>query len=80
MLQFLGMLNTPRNKLVWNRMKTLVTNGWWLSRNAMWIAATSGIVLVMPVVFFYEQECQMLESQAQFEAMYKAANAPQLTS
>lgn len=60
-------------------MKKLVANAWWLSSNSVWMMTTASICLAVPVVFFYEKECQMAEMQAQFEAMHKAANAPQLT-
>lgn len=71
--------NNVKMQTAWSRMKKLLSNAWWMSTNTIWMVATAGIVLAVPVVFFYEKECQMAEMQAQFEAVHKAANAPQLT-
>lgn len=44
----------------------------------VWVAGVSVVVLITPVVFQYEKECQLFEMQAQFFQAQQAANVPQL--
>eukprot|EP00920_Eleutheroschizon_duboscqi_P000366 GHVT01001107.1.p1 GENE.GHVT01001107.1~~GHVT01001107.1.p1 ORF type:complete len:105 (-),score=12.68 GHVT01001107.1:499-813(-) len=61
-----------------NRLRVLVKNAWWLGGNIVWVAATSAIVLAMPVIFNYEKECQLFEQHAMFMQAQQAAAAQQL--
>lgn len=72
--------NNPKMRLVWRRLKHLFANGWWLGKNTLWIGLTSCVALVMPVLFFYEKECQMGETQRELQKLYVAAHGPQLTT
>ncbi|CDJ42545.1 hypothetical protein, conserved [Eimeria tenella] len=61
------------------RLRRLWSTGYWLGSNVAWMAVTSAICLVAPVIFYYERECQMFEMQQQFmEAQQAAAQAQQL--
>lgn len=65
-----GLLSTLRcsekSKLVSRRVSALVGAFWSTAQTTVWTLATAALVLVAPVVFHYEKECQMFEMQAQF--------------
>lgn len=74
----LSIIERPKLKQAWNRLKKLTFNTWWIGKNVVWICVTSAIVLFAPVVFHYEKECQMFEMQAQMMQAQQALNAPAL--
>ncbi|PFH33171.1 hypothetical protein BESB_083700 [Besnoitia besnoiti] len=54
------------------RLNRLWANGYWLCSNVAWMAATAAITLAAPVIFHYEKECQLFETQAQFYQQQQA--------
>ncbi|ORM41839.1 uncharacterized protein BXIN_0559 [Babesia sp. Xinjiang] len=53
--------------------RTVSFIGW-----VLWIAGTSAVTLVGPVIFHYDKECQLLEMQQQIFQAQQAATAPLL--
>ena len=46
---------------------------WWLGGHIIWTGVTAAIVLVIPVFFEYERECQMFEQMQQMQAVQMQA-------
>eukprot|EP00442_Polarella_glacialis_P015214 CAMPEP_0115092166 /NCGR_PEP_ID=MMETSP0227-20121206/26578_1 /TAXON_ID=89957 /ORGANISM="Polarella glacialis, Strain CCMP 1383" /LENGTH=84 /DNA_ID=CAMNT_0002483881 /DNA_START=74 /DNA_END=328 /DNA_ORIENTATION=- len=69
-------LSTPKMKKAKGRMSKLLSTAWWLGGHGVWTAATSVIVLAVPVFFEYERECQMFEQMAQMQNAQMNAAAP----
>ncbi|CAK0904362.1 unnamed protein product [Prorocentrum cordatum] len=59
--------SAPRVKKAKSRLMKLGSKAWWLGGHIMWTAATASIVLVVPVFFMYEKECQLYEQMAQMQ-------------
>ncbi|CBZ53081.1 hypothetical protein NCLIV_028700 [Neospora caninum Liverpool] len=57
---------------VHKRLSRLWTNSYWLVSTAAWVVSTAAITLAAPVIFHYEKECQMFETQAQFYQQQQA--------
>lgn len=55
------------------RLNRLWKNSYWLTSTVAWVTATAAITLAAPVIFHYEKECQLFETQAQFYQQQAAA-------
>ncbi|KYO02443.1 putative mitochondrial import receptor subunit TOM22 [Plasmodium gaboni] len=66
-------LRVAKNRINNFLKKSIKTTSW-----VVWIAGVSVVVLVTPIAFQYEKECQLFEMQAQFFQAQQAANVPQL--
>ncbi|SBT71632.1 mitochondrial import receptor subunit TOM22, putative [Plasmodium malariae] len=66
-------LRLAKNKINNFLKKGIKTTSW-----VVWIAGVSVVVLITPIAFQYEKECQLFEMQAQFFQAQQAANVPQL--
>lgn len=60
------------------RLDIFLKKGWTTTSWVVWITGVSLVVLVTPIAFQYEKECQLFEMQAQFFQAQQAANVPQL--
>lgn len=69
-----------KNKLktVKNRLNNFLKKGWTTTSWIIWVTGVSLVVLVTPIAFQYEKECQLFEMQAHFFQAQQAANVPQL--
>ncbi|GAW81310.1 mitochondrial import receptor subunit TOM22 [Plasmodium gonderi] len=65
-------------KLLKNRINNIIKKGFKTTSWVVWVAGVSVVVLVTPIAFQYEKECQLFEMQAQFLQAQQAANVPQL--
>ncbi|EDO07896.1 Mitochondrial import receptor subunit Tom22 family protein [Babesia bovis T2Bo] len=63
--------NALRRSIVRFTKRTISFIGW-----VLWIAGTSAVTLVGPVMFHYDKECQLLEMQQQMLQAQQAASAP----
>ncbi|CDU19589.1 hypothetical protein YYC_01035 [Plasmodium yoelii 17X] len=61
-----------------NRIQNFVKKGMKTTSWVVWVAGVSVVVLITPIAFQYEKECQLFEMQAQFFQAQQAANVPQL--
>ncbi|KJP87494.1 hypothetical protein AK88_02798 [Plasmodium fragile] len=61
-----------------NRINGLLKKGFKTTSWVVWVAGVSVVVLITPIAFQYEKECQLFEMQAQFLQAQQAANVPQL--
>lgn len=62
------------------KIQKLASNGFWIGKNVIWMSMTSCLMLIMPVLFFYEKECQMGERQQELQKLYVATHGPQLNA
>ncbi|SCN62446.1 mitochondrial import receptor subunit TOM22, putative [Plasmodium chabaudi chabaudi] len=69
-----------KNKLrvATQRIQNFVKTGLKTTSWVVWVAGVSVVVLITPIAFQYEKECQLFEMQAQFFQAQQAANVPQL--
>ncbi|ANQ08706.1 Uncharacterized protein PCOAH_00029140 [Plasmodium coatneyi] len=65
-------------KILKNRINVFLKKGFKTTSWVMWVAGVSVVVLITPIAFQYEKECQLFEMQAQFLQAQQAANVPQL--
>ncbi|SBS84267.1 mitochondrial import receptor subunit TOM22, putative [Plasmodium ovale] len=65
-------------KLAKNRINNIMKKGFKTTSWVVWVAGVSVVVLITPIAFQYEKECQLFEMQAQFFQAQQAANVPQL--
>ncbi|CRG93015.1 mitochondrial import receptor subunit TOM22, putative [Plasmodium gallinaceum] len=65
-------------KLAKSRINNFIKKGIKTTSWVVWIAGVSVVVLITPIAFQYEKECQLFEMQAQFFQAQQAANVPQL--
>jgi hypothetical protein len=61
-------------------LSSWLSNSVWIGKNIVWMGFTSSLVLVMPVLFLYEKECQMNETQSEMQKLYVQAHGPQLNT
>ncbi|KAK1933339.1 hypothetical protein X943_003200 [Babesia divergens] len=64
-------LETAKRSLVRFTRRTISFIGW-----TLWIAGTSAVTLLGPVVFHYDKECQLLEMQQQLMQAQQNAMGP----
>ena len=64
----ISVFDSPRLKTAKSRLNRLVKDAWWLGGTVLWTVATAAVVLVIPVFFEYERECQMFEQMQQMQA------------
>ncbi|CAG9474822.1 mitochondrial import receptor subunit TOM22, putative [Plasmodium vivax] len=65
-------------KILKNRINGFLKKGLKTTSWVVWVAGVSVVVLITPIAFQYEKECQLFEMQAQFLQAQQAANVPQL--
>ncbi|VWU51735.1 mitochondrial import receptor subunit TOM22, putative [Hepatocystis sp. ex Piliocolobus tephrosceles] len=65
-------------KLAKNKLQNILKKGFKTTSWILWVTGVSVVVLVTPIAFQYEKECQLFEMQAQFLQAQQAANVPQL--
>lgn len=69
-----------KDYLNWKTLSSWLSNSVWIGKNIVWMGFTSSLVLVMPVLFLYEKECQMNETQSEMQKLYVQAHGPQLNT